>query len=94
MHGEDRGGDESSVERKERAQRVPQKQDRGEMQSQVDRVIARRISVTQPVVDPECQVSERPYLERPPELACQKRIIVKMKRAPQASAKCDDSGEA
>ena len=64
------------------------------MQRQVYGVIARRVFAAHPVIDPKCQVGERPDIERPPQIGSQQRIIVKMKRAPQASAKCDDSGEA
>jgi hypothetical protein len=64
------------------------------MQSQVDCVVSRGVPIPQPMVDPECQVRERPNLEWTPEATCEQRVIVKMERAPQASAKCDDSGEA
>jgi hypothetical protein len=64
------------------------------MQSQVDCVITGGVSIPQLVVHPKSQIRERPDLERAPEVACEQRIIVKMERAPQASAKCDDSGEA
>lgn len=94
MHGEDRRGDQPGGRRQQPAQRVPEQQDRQQVQSQVDGVIASRVSIPQPVVDPERQIRERPDFEWTPQLSVQQRVIVKMERAPQASAKCDDSGEA
>jgi hypothetical protein len=64
------------------------------MQSQVDGVVASGVSIPQPVIDPKRQIRERADFERTPQFSVEQRVIVKMERAPQASAKCDDSGEA
>jgi endonuclease-3 len=63
------------------------------MQQQIDGMKSRGIFPAQFLVDPKRQVSQRPDIERPPEAAGEQRVIVKMKRTPQAAPKCDDSGE-
>jgi endonuclease-3 len=63
------------------------------MQQQVDSVIAGRIPSTQPLIEPEGHIRERTNFERTPQAVRKQRVIVEMKRAPQAAAKCDDSGE-
>jgi endonuclease III len=45
------------------------------------------------IIQPERQIRQRTNIKRPPQVGRKQRVVVKMKRAPQASAKCDDSGE-
>ena len=63
------------------------------MQKQIDGVISGRIPAADLFVEPEGRIRERTDIERPPEIRRKQRVIVEMKRAPQAAAKCDDSGQ-
>ncbi len=63
------------------------------MENQIDRVIASRIAIAPPIVQPKSQIRQRADVEWPPQVGGKKRVVVKVKRAPQAPAKCDDSGE-
>src|SRR5712672_529867 len=63
------------------------------MQQQVDSVIAGGIPAPQQLVQPESHIRDRANFKRAPQVARKQRVIVEMKRAPQAASKCDDSGE-
>src|SRR6202166_17121 len=63
------------------------------MQKQVDGVITGRIPSSQPLVEPKGRIREGTNRERAPQGGRKQGVIVEMKRAPQAAAKCDDSGE-
>jgi endonuclease III len=93
MYREDRRGDEGGPSGNDPLQCFEQQNNRGEMQKQVDSVIAAGILATQPLIKPEGDIRERTNFKRAPQAARKQRVIVEMKRAPPAAAKCDDSGE-
>jgi endonuclease-3 len=63
------------------------------MQQQIAGVITGRIPSSQPLVEPKGRIRKGTDRERAPQVGREQRVIVEMKRAPQAAAKCDDSGD-
>ena len=51
------------------------------------------VPIAQQLIQPECQIRQGANIEGPPQVGRKQRVVVKVKRTPQASAKCDDSGE-
>lgn len=93
MHCEDRARNPGRARRYKPPQRHPQKHDRQQMQQQIKRVVSRWFVAAEFAANPKCQVGERANVERAPQRTGKQRIVVEMKRTPQAAAKCDDSGE-
>ncbi len=63
------------------------------MQRQIYGMISGSVSVLELFIEPEGGVGQRANLEGAPERGRKERVIVEVKRAPAAAAKCDDSGE-